>query len=64
MSALTEQVKRLIDMLPDDAVLTLLEDVQDALDLEEAIEKSDPKQAVQLLELLRKLKAEGHPAAE
>jgi hypothetical protein len=64
MSALKEQAKRLIDQLPEDAVCTLLEDLEDALGLERAIAESDPAHAVELREFLRQLKAEGHRAAE
>jgi hypothetical protein len=62
MSALKEQAKRLIDELPEDALRTLLEDFEDALDLEQAIAESDPGRAVELREFLRRLKAERHPA--
>lgn len=61
MSALKEQAKRLIDQLPEDAVRTLLEDVEDTLDLEQAIADADPAQAVELREFLRRLKTERHP---
>jgi len=64
MSAIKERAKQLIDQLPEGVVRTLLEDLEDILDLEQAIAESDPKQAVELRAFLRQLKAEGHPAAE
>lgn len=64
MSVLKEQAKRLIDQLPEDAVRTLFEDLEDVLDLEQAIAESDPNQAIELREFLRQLKAESHHAAE
>jgi replicative superfamily II helicase len=64
MSALKERAKQLIDQLPDEVVSQLLEDLEDALDLEEAIATSDPSQAVELHEFLRRLRAEGHPAVK
>jgi hypothetical protein len=64
MSALKERAKQLIDQLPDEVVSQLLEDLEDTLDLEEAIATSDPSRAVELREFLRRLRTEGHPAAE
>lgn len=63
MSALKERAKRLIDQLPEDAIRTLLEELQDELDLERAIAESDPNQAVELRQFLRQLKVEEPPAA-
>ncbi len=64
MSAVKERVKQLIDQLPDEVVLELLEDFEDATDLEQAIAQSDPNKAIELREFLRMLKAEGRPAVE
>ncbi|MCS6936255.1 MAG: hypothetical protein NZ610_01715 [Candidatus Bipolaricaulota bacterium] len=64
MSALKERAKQLIDRLPDTVVAQLLEDLEDLLDLEQAIAESDPTKAVELREFLRQLKAEGHPLGE
>lgn len=64
MSALKERAKKLIDRLPDSVVAQLLEDLEDILDLEQAIAESDPQKAVELHEFLRQLKAEGHPLGE
>jgi hypothetical protein len=64
MSALKEEAKHLIDQLPEDAVRTLLEDLEDVLDLEEAIAESDPKQAIELREFLRRLKDRSPSTAE
>ena len=64
MSVVKERVKQLVDQLPDEVVLELLEDFEDAIDLEQAIAQSDPDRAIELREFLRMLKAEGHPAAE
>lgn len=64
MSALKERAKQLIDQLPDKVVARLLEDLEDILDLEQAIAESDPQKAVELHEFLRQLKAEGHPGVE
>jgi len=64
MSVVKERVKQLIDQLPDEAVLQLLEDFEDATDLEQAIAQSDPNKAIELREFLRMLKAEGRPAME
>jgi SMC interacting uncharacterized protein involved in chromosome segregation len=64
MSAVKERVKQLIDQLPDEVVLELLEDFEDAIDLEKAIAQSNPDKAIELGEFLRMLKAEGHPAGE
>ena len=63
MSALKERAKRLIDQLPEDAIRTLLEELQDELDLERAIAESDPNQAVELRQFLRQLRVEEPPAA-
>jgi len=64
MSVVKERIKQLVDQLPDEVVLELLEDFEDAIDLEQAIAQSDPDRAIELREFLRMLKAEGHPAAE
>jgi len=64
MSVVKERVKQFIDQLPDEVVLKLLEDFEDATDLEQAIAQSNPGKAIELREFLRMLKAEGHPAAE
>jgi SMC interacting uncharacterized protein involved in chromosome segregation len=64
MSAVKERVKQLIDQLPDEVVLELLEDFEDAIDLEQAIAQSNPEEAIELHEFLRMLKAEGHLAGE
>lgn len=64
MSVVKERVKQFIDQLPDEVVLKLLEDFEDATDLEQAIAQSNPDKAIELREFLRMLKAEGHPAAE
>ena len=64
MSAVKERVKQLIDQLPDEVVLELLEDFEDATDLEQAIARSNPDEAIELREFLRMLKAEGRPAVE
>lgn len=63
MSALKERAKRLIDQLPENAIRTLLEELQDELDLERAIAESDPNQAVELCQFLRQLKVKEPPAA-
>ncbi len=60
MSAVKERVKQLID----EVVLELLEDFEDAIDLEQAIAQSDPDKTIELHEFLRMLKAEGHPAGK
>ena len=64
MSAVKERVKQLIDQLPDEAVLELLEDFEDAIDLEQAIARSNPDKAIELREFLRMLRSEGRPARE
>jgi len=64
MSVLKDQAKQLIDRLPEDTIRTLLEDLEDALDLEQAIAHSDPTQALELREFLRQLRTGPHPAAE
>lgn len=64
MSVVKERVKQFIDQLPDEVVLKLLEDFEDATDLEQAIAQSNPDKAIELREFLRMLKAEGHPTAE
>ena len=64
MSVVKERVKQLIDQLPDEVVLELLEDFEDATDLEQAIARSNPDEAIELREFLRMLKAEGRPAVE
>ena len=64
MSVVKERVKQLIDQLPDEVVLELLEDFEDATDLEQAIAQSNPDKAIELREFLRMLKAEGRPAVE
>ena len=64
MSAVKERVKQLIDQLPDEVVLELLEDFEDANDLEQAIAQSNPDKAIELREFLRMLRSEGRPAVE
>jgi len=64
MSVVKEHVKQLVDQLPDEVVLELLEDFEDAIDLEQAIAQSDPDKAIELREFLRMLKAEGRPVVE
>lgn len=64
MSVVKERVKQFIDQLPDEVVLKLLEDFEDATDLEQAIAQSNPDKAIELREFLRMLKTEGHPTAE
>jgi len=64
MSVVKERVKQLIDQLPDEVILELLEDIEDATDLEQAIAQSNPDKAIELREFLRMLKAEGRPAVE
>lgn len=64
MSAIKERAKALIDRLPDEVVAELLEDLEDIIDLERAIAESDPEKGIELHELLRALKEEGHPAGE
>jgi len=64
MSVVKERVKQLVDQLPDEVVLELLEDFEDAIDLEQAIAQSDPDKAIELREFLRMLKAEGRPVVE
>lgn len=64
MSVVKERVKQLIDQLPDEVILDLLEDFEDATDLEQAIAQSNPDKAIELREFLRMLKAEGRPAVE
>ena len=59
MSVVKERVKKLIDQLPDEVVLELLEDFEDAIDLEQAIAQSNPDKAIELREFLRMLRSEG-----
>jgi len=64
MSVVKERVKQLIDQLPDEVVLELLEDFEDVTDLEQAIAQSNPDKAIELREFLRMLRSEGRPAVE
>lgn len=64
MSTVKDRAKQLIDQLPDEAVIELLEDLEDVLDLERAIAQSDPRKAVELREFLQMLKEEARPPGE
>lgn len=64
MSIVKDRAKQLIDQLPDEAVIELLEDLEDVLDLEWAIAQSDPRKVIELREFLQMLKEEGHPPGE
>ena len=57
MSALKEHAKRLVDLLPEDALRVLLEDLEDALDLDQAIAEADLGGAVELRAFLHGLDA-------
>lgn len=64
MSPLKEKAKALIDQLPEDAVHKILqefvEDLEDIIDLEKAIQESNPDEAIEVNEFLRQLKAENN----
>jgi len=64
MSTVKDRAKQLIDQLSDEVVIELLEDLEDALDLERAIAQSDPRKAIELRKFLQMLKEEGHSAGE
>lgn len=64
MSALKEHAKRLVDLLPEDALRVLLEDLEDAFDLDQAIAEADPGQAVELRAFLHGLDVKRHSVRE
>jgi hypothetical protein len=59
MSALKERAKQLIDQLPDEVVSQLLEDLEDALDLEKAIAAERHQPSIPLREFMEQLCQEG-----
>jgi hypothetical protein len=59
MSAIKERAKELIDRLPDETVAELIEDLEDALELKQAIAEEDDQPGIPLEELIEQLKAEG-----
>ncbi|MCS6903011.1 MAG: hypothetical protein NZO41_01890 [Candidatus Bipolaricaulota bacterium] len=59
MSALKERAKQLIDQLPDKVVAQLLEDLEDILDLEQAIAQEGNQPGMPLEQFLEELKREG-----
>jgi hypothetical protein len=59
MSALKERAKQLIDQLPDEVVSQLLEDLEDALDLEQAIAAEGHQPGIPLHEFIEQLRQEG-----
>lgn len=59
MSALKERAKQLIDQLPDSVIAQLLEDLEDALDLERAIAEEGNEPGMSLEQFLEELKREG-----
>jgi len=59
MSAIKERAKQLIDQLPDEVVSHLLEDLEDALDLEQAIAAEGQLPGIPLHEFIEQLRQEG-----
>jgi hypothetical protein len=59
MSALKERAKQLIDQLPDEIVSQLLEDLEDAFDLEQAIAAEGHQPGIPLREFMEQLRQEG-----
>lgn len=59
MSVLKERAKQLIDQLPDKVVAQLLEDLEDILDLEQAIAEEGNQAGMPLEQFLEELKREG-----
>lgn len=59
MSAIKELAKQLIDQLPDKTVAELIEDLEDALDLEKAIAEEGDQPGIPLEEFIKQLKREG-----
>lgn len=59
MSALKERAKQIIDQLPDKVVAQLLEDLEDILDLEQAIAEEGDQPGMPLEQFLEELKREG-----
>jgi hypothetical protein len=59
MSALKERAKKLIDQLPDEIISQLIEDLEDALELEQAVAEEGDQPGIPLEELLDQLKREG-----
>jgi len=59
MSALKERAKKLIDQLPDETISQLIEDLEDALELERAVAEEGGQPGIPLEKFLGQLKREG-----
>ncbi len=59
MSPLKERAKQLIEQMPDEAVARLIEDLEDALELRQALAEEGDAPGVPLEEFVKQLQAEG-----